>query len=45
MAGWVWRTAIAAAAMIVAGLASAQPYPAKAVHILVPYPPAVASTF
>ncbi|MES5486752.1 tripartite tricarboxylate transporter substrate binding protein [Bradyrhizobium sp. INPA03-11B] len=39
MAGWVWRTAIAAAAMVVAGLASAQPYPAKAVHILVPYPP------
>ncbi|MBR1158772.1 Bug family tripartite tricarboxylate transporter substrate binding protein [Bradyrhizobium elkanii] len=39
MAGWVWRTAIAAAAMIVAGLASAQPFPAKAVHILVPYPP------
>ena len=39
MAGWVWRTAIAAAAMIVAGLVSAQPFPAKAVHILVPYPP------
>ena len=39
MAGWVWRTAIAAVAMVVAGLASAQPYPAKAVHILVPYPP------
>lgn len=39
MAGWVWRTAIAAAAMLAAGLASAQPYPAKAVHILVPYPP------
>ncbi|MCC8961218.1 tripartite tricarboxylate transporter substrate binding protein [Bradyrhizobium sp. Pear76] len=39
MAGWVWRTAIAAAATLVAGLASAQPYPAKAVHILVPYPP------
>ncbi|WP_050423988.1 Bug family tripartite tricarboxylate transporter substrate binding protein [Bradyrhizobium tropiciagri] len=39
MAGWVWRTAIAAAAMVAAGLASAQPYPAKAVHILVPYPP------
>ncbi|WOH84329.1 tripartite tricarboxylate transporter substrate binding protein [Bradyrhizobium sp. BEA-2-5] len=39
MAGWVWRTAIAAAAMVVAGLASAQPFPAKAVHILVPYPP------
>ncbi|MFQ3459144.1 tripartite tricarboxylate transporter substrate binding protein [Bradyrhizobium sp. UFLA01-814] len=39
MAGWVWRTAIAAAAMIVTGLASAQPFPAKAIHILVPYPP------
>ncbi|PDT79478.1 tripartite tricarboxylate transporter substrate binding protein [Bradyrhizobium sp. C9] len=39
MTGWVWRTAIAAAAMVMAGLASAQPYPAKAVHILVPYPP------
>ncbi|WP_275948946.1 Bug family tripartite tricarboxylate transporter substrate binding protein [Bradyrhizobium quebecense] len=39
MAGWVWRTAIAAAATVVAGLAFAQPYPAKAVHILVPYPP------
>jgi len=39
MAGWVWRTAIAAAATVVAGLASAEPYPAKAVHILVPYPP------
>ncbi|MGY3130013.1 tripartite-type tricarboxylate transporter receptor subunit TctC [Bradyrhizobium sp. USDA 4501] len=39
MAGWVWRTAIAAAAIFVAGLASAQPFPAKAVHILVPYPP------
>ncbi|MGN1289731.1 MAG: Bug family tripartite tricarboxylate transporter substrate binding protein [Bradyrhizobium sp.] len=39
MAGWVWRTAIAAAAMVAAGFASAQTYPAKAVHILVPYPP------
>ncbi|WP_338833576.1 tripartite tricarboxylate transporter substrate-binding protein [Bradyrhizobium septentrionale] len=39
MAGWVWRTAIAAAAMVMAGFASAQPFPAKAVHILVPYPP------
>jgi len=39
MAGWVWRTAIVAAAMLAAGFASAQPYPAKAVHILVPYPP------
>lgn len=39
MAGWVWRTAIAAAAIVVAGVASAQPFPAKAVHILVPYPP------
>ncbi|TWC05732.1 tripartite-type tricarboxylate transporter receptor subunit TctC [Bradyrhizobium macuxiense] len=38
MAGWVWRTAIVAAAMVAAGFASAQPYPAKAVHILVPYP-------
>ncbi|TIH12275.1 tripartite tricarboxylate transporter substrate binding protein, partial [Klebsiella pneumoniae] len=36
MTGWVWRTAIAAAAMLAAGFASAQPYPAKAVHILVP---------
>ncbi|KWV58589.1 ABC transporter substrate-binding protein [Bradyrhizobium macuxiense] len=39
MAGWVWRTAVAAAAMIAAGIASAQPFPTKAVHILVPYPP------
>ncbi|KJC56549.1 ABC transporter substrate-binding protein [Bradyrhizobium sp. LTSPM299] len=39
MAGWVWRTAIAAAAMIAAGVASAQPFPTKSVHILVPYPP------
>ncbi|KJC42398.1 ABC transporter substrate-binding protein [Bradyrhizobium sp. LTSP885] len=39
MAGWIWRTAIAVAAMIAAGLASAQPFPAKSVHILVPYPP------
>ncbi|MGY4478188.1 Bug family tripartite tricarboxylate transporter substrate binding protein [Bradyrhizobium sp. USDA 3364] len=39
MAGWIWRTTVAAAAVFAAGLASAQPYPAKAVHILVPYPP------
>jgi tripartite-type tricarboxylate transporter receptor subunit TctC len=39
MAGWIWRTAIAAAAMLAAGVASAQTFPAKAVHILVPYPP------
>ncbi|MCA6125419.1 tripartite tricarboxylate transporter substrate binding protein [Bradyrhizobium sp. WSM 1704] len=39
MAGWVWRTAIAVAAMIAASAASAQQFPSKAVHILVPYPP------
>lgn len=39
MAGWVWRMAVAAAAMIAAGVAAAEPFPAKAVHILVPYPP------
>ena len=39
MARRVWRMAIAAAAMIAAGVASAQPFPAKSVHILVPYPP------
>jgi len=39
MAGRIWRTAIAAAATIAAGVASAQPFPAKSVHILVPYPP------
>jgi len=39
MARWVWRMAIAAAAMIAAGIASAEPFPTKSVHILVPYPP------
>ena len=39
MAGWVWRTAIVLAAMFAACAASAQPFPSKAVHILVPYPP------
>ncbi|MBR0868830.1 tripartite tricarboxylate transporter substrate binding protein [Bradyrhizobium tropiciagri] len=39
MAGWIWRTAIGLAAMFAAGVASAQPFPSKAVHILVPYPP------
>ncbi|QPF87185.1 tripartite tricarboxylate transporter substrate binding protein [Bradyrhizobium genosp. L] len=39
MAGWVWRTAIGLAAMVAAGVASAQPFPTKSVHILVPYPP------
>ena len=39
MAGWVWRSAVAAAALIMAGVASAQPFPSKSVHILVPYPP------
>jgi len=39
MAGWIWRTAVGLAAMIAAGVASAQPFPAKSVHILVPYPP------
>jgi tripartite-type tricarboxylate transporter receptor subunit TctC len=39
MAGWAWRTAIAAAAMLAAGVASAQSFPTKPVHILVPYPP------
>ncbi|WGS18215.1 MULTISPECIES: hypothetical protein [unclassified Bradyrhizobium] len=33
MAGWVWRMAIAAAAMIAAGIASAEPFPTKSVHI------------
>jgi tripartite-type tricarboxylate transporter receptor subunit TctC len=40
MASWFWRAAIAAAVMsFAAGLAFAQPFPAKPVHILVPYPP------
>ncbi|VIO71638.1 hypothetical protein CI1B_38220 [Bradyrhizobium ivorense] len=39
MAGWIWRTAIGLAAIIAAGVASAQTFPAKAVHIFVPYPP------
>ncbi|MCC8937884.1 tripartite tricarboxylate transporter substrate binding protein [Bradyrhizobium sp. Arg68] len=39
MAGWIWRTAIGLAAMLAAGVASAQSFPAKAVHIFVPYPP------
>jgi tripartite-type tricarboxylate transporter receptor subunit TctC len=39
MAGWFWRTAVAALIGVAAAAASAQPYPAKPVHILVPYPP------
>jgi tripartite-type tricarboxylate transporter receptor subunit TctC len=39
MASWFWRAAIAAVMSVAAGLAFAQPFPAKPVHILVPYPP------
>ena len=39
MASWFWRAAIAAVMSVAAGAAFAQPFPAKAVHILVPYPP------
>jgi tripartite-type tricarboxylate transporter receptor subunit TctC len=39
MASWFWRAAIAAVMSVAAGAAFAQPFPAKPVHILVPYPP------
>lgn len=39
MASWFWRAAIAAVMFVAAGSAFAQPFPAKPVHILVPYPP------
>jgi tripartite-type tricarboxylate transporter receptor subunit TctC len=39
MASWFWRAAIAAVMSVAAGSAFAQPFPAKPVHILVPYPP------
>src|ERR1700741_4576159 len=38
MASWFWRAAIAAGMSAAAGSAFAQPFPAKPVHILVPYP-------
>ncbi|MCA6112012.1 Bug family tripartite tricarboxylate transporter substrate binding protein [Bradyrhizobium cenepequi] len=39
MASRFWRAAIAAVMSFAAGSAFAQPFPAKPVHILVPYPP------
>ncbi|WP_027577780.1 tripartite tricarboxylate transporter substrate binding protein [Bradyrhizobium sp. Ai1a-2] len=39
MASWFWRAAIAAVMSFAVGPAFAQPFPAKSVHILVPYPP------
>jgi tripartite-type tricarboxylate transporter receptor subunit TctC len=39
MASWFWRAAITAVMSVAAGSAFAQPFPAKPVHILVPYPP------
>ncbi|MFH0299376.1 tripartite tricarboxylate transporter substrate binding protein [Bradyrhizobium sp. 31Argb] len=39
MASWFWRAAIAAVMSLAVGSVFAQPFPAKPVHILVPYPP------
>lgn len=39
MAGRLWRSVIAAVVSLAAGAVAAQPFPAKPVHILVPYPP------
>jgi tripartite-type tricarboxylate transporter receptor subunit TctC len=39
MASWFWRLVIAAVMSFAAGVLYAQPFPAKPVHILVPYPP------
>lgn len=39
MAGWLWRSVMAAVVSLAAGAVAAQPFPAKPVHILVPYPP------
>jgi tripartite-type tricarboxylate transporter receptor subunit TctC len=39
MASRFWRAAIAVVISVAAGSAFAQPFPAKPVHILVPYPP------
>jgi tripartite-type tricarboxylate transporter receptor subunit TctC len=39
MGSWFRMAAVAAVAFAAAGTASAQPFPSKPVHILVPYPP------